>query len=342
MLRRRSANAGSAGRAGVVVGLVVAVTLAGCSLQTTGALKGNLHLSATFPDVQQLAPGEAIEISDVQVGSVTSIHLRGYQAVVNMSIKDGTRIPKGTVALLTQTSLLGEQYIDLQFPSDYDRVNGPWVRSGEVLPPKSTEGLEIFAGKAADVLGAITSGDLASAVRAIYEGIGGRGPEINEIIAQLSKLLDAVSAQQPAITATIDGLAKLGSSLAGGTGELTALIDNLTSTTGVFATDRQKLITALSELTTLSTTLNNDVIQPHLGQIESLLNRLDPVLGELVASRPLLEKLINGLKAFVDIVPRARFGDALELFAWVAGLMSPNGQTHPLPVTTILSPRKSA
>jgi phospholipid/cholesterol/gamma-HCH transport system substrate-binding protein len=328
--------------AGVVAAAMVGAVCAGCSLQTTGALKGNLHLRATFPDVQQLAAGEAVEISDVQVGSVTGIHLKGYQAVVNMSLKSGTKIPQGTTALLTQTSLLGEQYIDLQFPPSYDPTTGPWMKSGDVLPPKATEGLEIFAGQAASVLAAITSGDLASAVRAIYEGIGGRGPEINAIISQLSKLLDALSAQQPAITATIDGLSRLGSTLAGGTGELTALVDNLTSATGVFATDRQKLMTALSQLTTLAANLNNDVLAPHLDQIESLLAKLDPVLGQLVASKPLLERLIDGLKAFVDIVPRARFGDSLALYAWIAGLMSANGQTHPLPLTAVMSPARAA
>ena len=117
---------------GVVLAAVVALS-ASCSLQTTGALKGHMSLIAEFPDAQHLVAGHSVRIGDVQVGSVTKVALDGYKARVTMSIIDGHRIPVGTRPELGLSSLLGENFVQLDLPPHFDPVHGPFLKSGTVL-----------------------------------------------------------------------------------------------------------------------------------------------------------------------------------------------------------------
>jgi len=52
-------------------------------------------LQASFTSVSGLKKDTNIEISGVQVGKVVSIHLKDYQAVVNILIKKGIEIEGG-------------------------------------------------------------------------------------------------------------------------------------------------------------------------------------------------------------------------------------------------------
>src|SRR5688572_21033610 len=94
--------------------LVLALALTGCSIRTAGWPKGALQLTATFDDVSNLVVGHSVKIADVTVGTVTGVTLDGYRAQVTMELRDDLELPTDTTALLSKTSLLGEQYIELR------------------------------------------------------------------------------------------------------------------------------------------------------------------------------------------------------------------------------------
>jgi phospholipid/cholesterol/gamma-HCH transport system substrate-binding protein len=328
----------------VAAAVVAVVVLASCSLQTTGAIKGNLHLSATFSDVQDLVAGEAVEISDVQIGSVTAIKLAGYQAVVTLAIKSSQRVPRGAVAVLTQTSLLGEQYVDIQLPPHFDPATGPWLASGQAIPTQETQGIESFAGEAATIAGALTSGDISAAVTALSQGLNGKGPALHQTIADLAAVIHTIAAQRTDLAAVLDNAGRLGASLASGSNEIGTLIDNLASTTAVLAQDRQKLIASVDQLSRLAGDLNTEVLQPHLAQLETILAQLNPVVADLVSNKSDLEGLVSGLHRFVDLIPQAVYQGQLLVSVWLAGLVKAGGATSPftqsqLPsLTSLLTP----
>ena len=120
---------------GKILLLVVAVALAvsGCSYQTAGAPKGDLTLTATFDDAQGLVAGHSVQMSDITIGTVTKVELVGYKARATLSIEDGIKIPKGTRAEIKVTSLLGENYVDLQLPPGASMDRGPFLASGSAI-----------------------------------------------------------------------------------------------------------------------------------------------------------------------------------------------------------------
>jgi hypothetical protein len=98
----------------------------------------------------------------------------------------------------------------------------------------------------------------------------------------------------------------------------------------------------LTQLTRLAGDLNSDILGPHLTQIETLINQLEPILAAAVQSKSTLEGLVTGLRSFVDTIPTAVYRGNLLIFMWLAGLVNDHGGTTNLAaspsLTSVLAP----
>ncbi len=70
-------------------------------------------ISATFGSIEGLEPGASVEIAGVPVGKVKSITLEENNALVNMEIKNGTRISDDTIASIRTKGMIGDKFIKL-------------------------------------------------------------------------------------------------------------------------------------------------------------------------------------------------------------------------------------
>ena len=327
----------------LLLALVVAAT--GCTLQTAGAPKGKLKLHATFDDAQHLVVGHAVKVADVTVGTVTDVALDGFRARVTISIVDGRNIPVGTTATLAQTSLLGENYIQLSFPPTFDPTNGPFLANGATIDQTSLEpSLEHVTEQAIDALGAIETGDLAAIVNTLATGFGGKGEQLHQLVQDLALVGDTFASQSGDLAKTIDGIAKLGNDLVASNNDVGTLIDNLASTTQALTNQRQRFIDALSKLNDLATALNQHVLEPHSAQLDQVLKQLDPVAAELAADRDTIGQLLANLAVTSERGGHATDSSgAILIYAWITGLILPGGQVVPInvgadAVTSLLRP----
>src|SRR3546814_2524031 len=82
-----------------------------------------------------------------------------------MSIVDDFDVPDGTAAVVQRTSLLGEYYVDLVLPDEFDPQAGPFLASGDVIDDATTQpDVEQLAEQAAAVVGALTADDIGATV----------------------------------------------------------------------------------------------------------------------------------------------------------------------------------
>jgi phospholipid/cholesterol/gamma-HCH transport system substrate-binding protein len=303
---------------------------ASCNPQTAGALKGHLTLIADFNDAQHLVPGHSVRVGDVQVGSVTKVQLNGYKARVTMSIADNHRIPVGTTPTLGLSSLLGENFIALNFPAKFDPQRGPFLKSGAVLP-NSTAGvqLEDIAQQAIVLFGAISGGDLSTIVNTAAQAVNGRGNEIRQIVVQLAQVGEVYAGQATNMAAVIDGLAKLGASLSAHASDVGALIGNLSDATTTLSGQRDRIIGTVQKLTQLAQAVNDHVLVPHSDQIRFLLSRVAPVLTTVAGDRNTLETLITNVAAVTTLLQKNVVSGDLLLYAWFSKTILPGGATLP-------------
>jgi phospholipid/cholesterol/gamma-HCH transport system substrate-binding protein len=107
--------------------------------------QGSYELIARFSNVDGMAPGSAIRISGVKVGTVSKITLdaKTYQAIVHLAIEPDYKVPSDTVASVNSPGLLGDKYMSLE-PGSADDMLKP---GDEITDTQSAASLEKLLGQ---------------------------------------------------------------------------------------------------------------------------------------------------------------------------------------------------
>ncbi|WP_289009791.1 MCE family protein [uncultured Thermomonospora sp.] len=316
-------------RRSAAVATALAVTLAaggtGCSVQTAGAPKGGMTLSATFEDVQTLTTGHSVQISDVKVGTVTKIELSGYRALVTMSLEKGRRIPTGTTATISRTSLLGENYVRLDPPPGRDLSTGPFLPDGAHLSATSVQpDLEQITERVGPLLAAISGQNLQTITSEGATAVSGKGKQLNTLIKKAAQVTDSYAAANADLARALDALAELGGTLEGGRDRLDKLPGNLQLATQRLKNERAQLKRSVQELLKLARSINDNVHLRHGKRLEAVLRRAEELIDAAVRGREQLKALTLSILKLLKGPSVSYSGQALVM-VWLKGFLPPAG-----------------
>ena len=258
-----------AGRGLAVLGAValVGAVLAGCG----GAGAGTVSTTAEFSDVNQLANGAQVEMADVPVGRVTDITLDGDRARVTMAINRSAHVPADVTAVLDQTSVLGENFVNLEpahGASGALLADGSVIRNTAVAPEA-----EQLVGAGTSLFQAVPTGDLAAIIDAGGQGFAGQAASLRQLLNDFSTVAAGYAGQTGQITALIDNLDQLGSGLAPSAQQDAQAITNLAQTTAVLAQESGRFTQLLQSLDTLSIQ-GRSILETYFPQITDQLQAL--------------------------------------------------------------------
>lgn len=82
------------------------------------------EITAGFTDVGGLKSGAEVEIAGVEVGRVTAITLKNYEAQVHIRMKEDVKLEDDTIASVRTKGLIGEKYVQLT-PGGSERMIQP-------------------------------------------------------------------------------------------------------------------------------------------------------------------------------------------------------------------------
>jgi phospholipid/cholesterol/gamma-HCH transport system substrate-binding protein len=260
--------AASSARPVVVAAVVTAAALlAGCSSSCFSGiynipLPGGASLgphpyqvTAQFSDVADLVPQSAVMVNDVAVGRVTRIYLppRSWTANVQMLVNGSVRLPANAIAEVTQSSLLGEQYIALSSPPGVQPV-GRLVNHAVIPLSRTTANATVE-----EVLGALSLllngggiDQLHTIVTQLDAALTGNAPQIRSLLVQIHATLVNLDAHRQAIFTALAGLKTLSATLAARDRQIGGALDNLTPGLQALADQRQQLVALLDSLNRLS------------------------------------------------------------------------------------------
>lgn len=284
--------------------IVAAALLASaCTLETTGAVKGEHTYFARFDDVQELVIGHTVRISDVNIGTVLGIELDGYEAVVEFTIENGRELPRGTSASIAMTSLLGENYVALRLPEDTD---APALEPGATLASGgTTASVEELAVELLALTRAVQGRDIAAIAEAGAVGIGPRGGELNELIGTVGTVTDGLASQVDVFDALLTDLDALLPTLAADAEAIGETIELAADATGSLARQRERLLTVVEDLTSLAVTLDAEVLAPHRARLTRLIDDLVPVVAVVEKERGRLIRTVEQLVTVTERLPTA-------------------------------------
>lgn len=105
---------------------------------------GNTYsVQAEFEKVGGIKPGASVEIAGVQIGTVKSVKLDKYQALLDLTLHTGVKIQEDAIASVKTKGLIGEKYIQIT-PGASEKIVPP---GGKIRDTESALDMEELISK---------------------------------------------------------------------------------------------------------------------------------------------------------------------------------------------------
>ena len=267
---------------------------------------------AYFVDAGDLVPGATVQVSDVEVGSVEDIELvfRDGQmlAKVTMAIPESERISASDLtALIRQTSLLGEQFVDI----DSGGTGAPFI--GEepvVIDVADTDKRVDIETVLEDVSGFVGAGGLEDLNRFTHAQaliLENKGEEFGQVITELEKFTRVLAERHLDVGQAIDSLASVGSTLVANKQTLDDFLDSLEEANALLADEGDRfgdLFVALQRFGRV----NSRFLARHETNIDRNFRALRPIFRAIASADGELRTDISQLKTFLQLFPKSLGG----------------------------------
>jgi virulence factor Mce-like protein len=277
---------------------VLALTLFGSRAESAGTYR----VDAIFDTAKGIIPGQVIKIAGARVGSIEDVRLtEDYKARIVMSVPRRFQFHDDASCNIQPEGLISENFVQCDPGSpDKDELGGEPVPTVPVdrtaVPVSITDLFRIFQ---ADVRQRFTVG-----LMALGGGLAARGEDLNEIILRSNPTLAAVrrltrdlAKQKDSLDAAVRDTDRVIAALAKRKDKVTNFIEQAERVTAQTAEQRAPLADSIRRLPPLL-----DATDTALGHLDRLLTNGRPLLGELRAAAPGLERALD------EIGPFARAG----------------------------------
>ena len=292
----------------VALTLVVAVAGSGCSLP---GQKDGYEVTAFFRDVGDLVPGASVQSLDVEIGSVTDIDLL-YEdgemiARVLFTIEPAAQVPRdGLQALVRQTSLLGEQFIDIVATE-----TGPALsEDGTVIPLENTDrrvDIETFLSELSGFVGQGGLSELNRFTHAQALILEDRGKRFGETIEELDRFTSVLADRKVDIGDAIDSLASASGTIADNQATLDSFLDSFEQANVLLDEQGEGLQRLFSSLARFGDVSSRFLVR-HEGAINRQFKSLRPVFRALAGVSGELRTDIGQLRRFFELFPKSLGG----------------------------------
>jgi phospholipid/cholesterol/gamma-HCH transport system substrate-binding protein len=294
--------------------MIGAVVFAGCSGSSSTPQR---TATATFSDVGDLSNGAQVQLADVPIGSVTSIALVGDKAKVTMSLSGTARIPANVTAALDRTTILGDQFINIEVPKNEvgsaganvpQLINGALIQHTTIVPD-----VEQLVAAGSQVFGAVSTTQLEQIIAAGGQGFAGQAASLKSLINDFSAVTAGYAQHTSQITAAVNGINQLTSTLAPTSATNAAALTTLSQTVAILAQQSSQFETLLQSVDNLSVQ-GRGILETYYPQIVTQLQTLQAVSSQLSQNQGDLAGILNELPANNAALPSSVRGGYLQLY----------------------------
>ncbi|PXY19536.1 MCE family protein [Prauserella muralis] len=263
------------------------------------------RITAQFGDVLDLVPQASVKVNDVAVGRVEKVALAddAKSAIVTMAVNGDIELPANSAALLRQSSLLGEKFVELRAPSA-EQATGRLTDGARIPLSRTNRNPEVE-----EVLGALSLllngggiGQLSNITRELNAALSGNEAEVRTLLARVDEIATELDGQKGEIVRAIDGLNRLSSTLVAQQGNLNTALDHLEPGLRVVTAQRDQLVGMLQSLDALSG-VAVDTVNRSRDQLVANLRALEPTLRKLAEAG-------TNLPIALQILPTYPFPDS--------------------------------
>lgn len=270
---------------------------------------GAITLQAEFPDVIDLVTQAKVQVADVDVGTITDIELTDDNtARVTMSVREGTGLPSEVEAVLRQTSLLGERFVELRPLNDSGEV-----AAGSVKRSRVVSDLEDVVETGNDLLSFVAADRLNAAVQAGAIAFGGQEQELANIIDDVEQFVGRFERDDDEILRLLDNLDRLVGTLAEQSDTNAAVLEDLARSSQALQEEDERLVSALSDLRELGA-VGARILRDNRQEFDAFFRQLRTILDAITAIDGALQNLLTFLPRHNLHVPNGQFQEFVQLW----------------------------
>ncbi len=240
-----------------------------------------------FADVLDLVPQAGVRVADVPVGRVTDVELGDdWTALVTVEVNGDVELPANAVAMIGQSSLLGEKFVELAAPAN-EEPQGELTDGSLIELDRTNRNVEVeeLLGALSLVLNGGGLAQLQTINRELGTALEGREDAIRTTLHELDTLIGGLDQQRDEIGRALDSVDALAASLAERTGTIETALDTIGPGLDVLTDQRELLVSMLDSLARLGEVGTRVVNQAGANTVEDL-RLLQPVLSRLAAAGP--------------------------------------------------------
>jgi phospholipid/cholesterol/gamma-HCH transport system substrate-binding protein len=272
---------------------VIVVAVAAVGFIVLRPKDGGHHYSAELADASELVRNNAVRLKDVQVGKVTSITVDGLHAKVGFTVGNDVHLPAETNAVVRQTSMLGEMFIDLE-------PNGDGVlKDGTTIPLSRTRRaaqLEQVVSLGGQLVNQVTADNFNRMITTFDDAWGGNPERLQKLFDAMSGASNALDANRDQLGATIDKVEQVAAALSPHTAELAQSVNDFASGLRALDAHRDQLGNFTTSLKHLSDQAS-DLLVNHEAKLAASGKQAKDVLDQIVSN---LDNFEKGLYALPD------------------------------------------
>lgn len=292
--------------AGVVVAMVLAGS-SGCGWHglnslplpgTAGGGPGAFTIHAELPNVTNLQPNSRVRVGDVTVGNVTNVELRGWHALLTMTLNNDVDLPANATVKMGQTSLFGSLHIELAPPSKAP-PHGK-LHHGSLIPLSSAgtyPSTEQTLAAISMVLNGGGVGQIQDITEALSTAFAGRADDLRSLIGQLDKYIGYLNDQKDDIIAAADSLNHLVGQIAAQKPVVDKALNTIPDALAVLNDQRQNIADAIDKLGKFSALAADSINHTKTALVQELTD-VAPVLKSLADAGPALTRALDVLPTY--------------------------------------------
>ncbi|NYG57582.1 phospholipid/cholesterol/gamma-HCH transport system substrate-binding protein [Nocardioides daedukensis] len=238
-------------------------------------------ITADFRDVLNVVPKSPVMVDDVTVGEITEVDRNGWHARVTMRIRDDVKLPANSMAMIRQTSLLGEKYVALEEPVD-EPAAGVLTDKGHIALSATGRNPEVE-----EVLGALSfllSGggvaQLGTITTELNNVMSGRTGDVKRLLTNLDQVVGTLDDQKADIIDAMESMNKLATTLNTERDAIGEAIDVMPAAIKVLKDQHGELVKMLKGLEELGK-VGTRVIGASKDDLIASLKSLKPILTAL-------------------------------------------------------------
>lgn len=312
-------------RAMVALAATSALAVSGCGLTVEDlplpkpGLGGDTYtVHAVFENALNLPDQAKVKIGGSDVGVVTKIETKNFQAIVDIDIRKDIELPANSIAELRQATPLGDVFVAVSKPKT--EPGAQMLKNGDTLSNTSAGATVEELLLSVSLL--FNGGGIASLSKLMAELdsiVGGKGPQLAHLITEMTGVVGSLNNNSQHIDSVLSNFGTLADTLEGNHDRLGQVADSLPGMIGAIAENNQAIASLLTKISTTSAALG-DYANTTSDQLASLLTNVHQLMGALAQTEQNFGPMLDALHDLRPSVDASFKGNTLAVGAVLTNL----------------------